>query len=199
MVLLGAPAPALIWASSGAGLYAICVVRGVGFAIFTIAGTVSTGEIAPPGRHGEIAGLYGLAAAIPNVVLVPVSVLLLHDVGFWPVAVLAALPVPGALFGIGAGWREGAGSAAAAAGVGGCLAGVGRCDRGPAGARARGGAVCADDRRRRGRDDPADRAQRARRDRRPGVVRGDGRGGPLAGGRPRCVATASACCSQAPA
>ena len=43
---------------------------------------------------------------VPNVVLVPLSVLLLHDVGFWPVAVLAALPVPGALFAIGAGWRR---------------------------------------------------------------------------------------------
>ncbi|MFZ0385021.1 MAG: MFS transporter, partial [Solirubrobacteraceae bacterium] len=104
MVVLGAPAPALIWAGSGAGLYVICVVRGVGFAIFTIAGTVSTGEIAPPSRHGEVAGLYGLGAAIPNIVLVPVSVLLLHDVGFWPVAVLAALPVPGALFALGGGW-----------------------------------------------------------------------------------------------
>ena len=107
MVLLGAPAPALIWANSGAGLYAICVVRGIGFAIFTIAGTVSTGEIAPPGRHGEVAGLYGLAAMVPNVAFVPLSVLLLHNVGFWPVAVLAALPVPGALFAIGGGAAAG--------------------------------------------------------------------------------------------
>ena len=103
MLLLGAPALGLIWASSGAGLYAICVVRGVGFAIFTIAGTVSTGEFAPSGRHGEVAGLYGLAAMVPSVVLVPLSVLLLHNVGFWPVAILAALPVPGALFAIGSG------------------------------------------------------------------------------------------------
>ena len=87
MVALGAPAGRAVgWADAGAGLSAICVVRGVGFAIFTIAGTVSTGEIAPAGRHGELAGLYGLAATVPNVVLVPLSVLLLHDVGFWPVA-----------------------------------------------------------------------------------------------------------------
>ncbi len=126
MVALGAPAPALIWASSGAGLYAICVVRGIGFAIFTIAGTVSTGEIAPPGRHGDLVGLYGLAAMIPNVVLVPLSVLLLHDVGFWPVAVLAALPVPGALFAIGGGRRQPAagGAAGAAGGVRGAAGGV---------------------------------------------------------------------------
>jgi Major Facilitator Superfamily len=125
MVLLGAPAPALIWASSGAGLYAICVVRGVGFAIFTIAGTVSTGEVAP-GRHGEVVGIYGLAAMIPNVVLVPLSVLLLHDVGFWPVAVLAALPVPGALFAIGSGpGRRAAGGAHGLVAVGGAGPGPG--------------------------------------------------------------------------
>ena len=44
MVALGAPAPALIWAGPGAWLYVICIVRGVGFAILTISGTVSTGD-----------------------------------------------------------------------------------------------------------------------------------------------------------
>jgi MFS family permease len=117
MVALGAPAPALIWAGSGTGLYAICVIRGIGFALFTIGGTVLTGEIAPPGRHGELAGLYGLSAAIPSVVLVPLSVLLLHDVGFWPVAVLATLPVPGALFALGAGRRSGGVAASVSAGA----------------------------------------------------------------------------------
>src|SRR6201994_545460 len=66
LLALGLPAPLLAWAHSGLGLYAICVVRGSGFAIFTIAGTVTTAELAPPGRLGEVAGLYGLAAAGPN-------------------------------------------------------------------------------------------------------------------------------------
>ena len=109
MVALGAPAPALILASSGVGLYAICVVRGVGFAIFTIAGTVSTGEIAPPSRHRRAGRAVRAGAAIPAVALVPLSVLLLHNIGFWPVAVLATLPVPGALFAVGSGWRRSAG------------------------------------------------------------------------------------------
>jgi hypothetical protein len=140
MVALGAPAPALIWVHAGTGLYAICVVRGVGFAIFTIGGTVSTGEIAPPGRHGEVVGLYGLAAMIPNVVFVPLSVLLLHDVGFWPVAVLAALPVPGVLFAVGAGRRRAPGGApgftavSADGGAGDGGAGAGGAGAGGAGA-----------------------------------------------------------------
>lgn len=105
LLALGAPAPLLAWAGSGPGLYAICAVRGIGFAIFTIAGTLMVAEIAPEGLLGDVAGLYGLAAAIPSVALVPLSVLLLHVVGFWPVAVISTVPVLGAVLVIGAGWR----------------------------------------------------------------------------------------------
>jgi MFS family permease len=106
LVVLGLPAPLLIWARSGAGLYSICVLRGVGFAVFTVAGAFMASEVAPPGRQGEVAGLYGLAAAIPNVVLLPLGVLLLHASGFWPVAVIAGLPAVGAALALGGGWRR---------------------------------------------------------------------------------------------
>jgi len=106
LVALGLPAPALIWASTGAGLYSICVVRGVGFAIFTVAGAFMASEVAPPGRQGETAGLYGLAAAIPNVTLLPLAVLLLHALGFWSIAAIAGLPVLGAVLALGGGWRR---------------------------------------------------------------------------------------------
>jgi MFS family permease len=115
LVVMGLPAPLLIWASSGVGLYSICVLRGVGFAVFTVAGAFMAGEIAPPGRQGEVAGLYGLAGGIPNVILIPLSVLLLHAVGFWPIAVIAGLPAIGAVLAFGSGWRRvGRGSTEAA-------------------------------------------------------------------------------------
>jgi MFS family permease len=106
LVVMGLPAPLLIWAHSGAGLYAICVVRGVGFAVFTVAGAFMASEVAPPGRQGEVAGLYGLAAGIPNVIMIPLSVLLLHAVGFWPIAAIAGLPAVGAAVALGGGWRR---------------------------------------------------------------------------------------------
>jgi len=109
LLALGLPAPFLLWAPSGAPLYGICVIRGVGFAAFTVAGTFMTSEIAPPGRQGEVAGLYGLAAAIPSVIMIPLGVLLLHQVGFWPVALIAALPVLGSVLALGSGWRRPAG------------------------------------------------------------------------------------------
>lgn len=108
LVALGLPAPLLIWASSGAGLYAICVLRGMGFAVFTVAGAFMASEVAPPGREGEAAGLYGLAAAIPNVVMVPLGVLLLHAPGFWLVASIGGLPAVGATLAWGGGWRRAA-------------------------------------------------------------------------------------------
>ena len=106
LLVLGLPAPLLIWASSGAGLYSICVLRGVGFAVFTVAGAFMASEVAPPGRQGEAAGLYGLAAGIPNVIVIPLAVLLLHAVGFWPIAAIAGLPAVGAALALGSGWRR---------------------------------------------------------------------------------------------
>lgn len=106
LIALGLPAPALIWAPTGPPLYGICVIRGVGFAVFTVAGTLMTSEIAPPGRHGQVTGLYGLAAAVPSLIMIPLGVLLLHEVGFWPIALIAALPALGATLALGSGWRR---------------------------------------------------------------------------------------------
>lgn len=101
LLALSLPAPLLLWASAGAGLYGVCAIRGVGFAIFAVAGTFMVSEVAPPGRQGEVAGLYGLAAALPKVFMVPLAVLLLRTVGFWPIAVLAAVPALGATAALG--------------------------------------------------------------------------------------------------
>lgn len=101
LIALSLPAPLLLWASAGAGLYCVCAIRGVGFAIFAVAGTFMVSEVAPPGRQGEVAGLYGLAAAFPKVIMIPLAVLLLRTVGFWPIAVLAAVPALGATLALG--------------------------------------------------------------------------------------------------
>jgi MFS family permease len=108
LAVLGLPSPLLIWVSSGPGLYSICVLRGVGFAVFTVAGAFMASEVAPAGREGETAGLYGLAAAIPNVTMIPLAVVLLHASGFWPIAAIAGLPAAGAALALGGGWRRSA-------------------------------------------------------------------------------------------
>jgi predicted MFS family arabinose efflux permease len=93
LLALGVPAP-LYALDDGLGwLLWISAVRGVGFAILTVLGSVLAGRIVPPERRGEALGLYGLSVAVPNLVAVPAGVaLVLHGAAGW-MAWLAALPV----------------------------------------------------------------------------------------------------------
>ncbi len=93
LVALGAPCPLYALFTDLGPLLAFSAVRGVGFALLTVIGSTLTRLLAPPGRHGEAAGLYGLAIGVPGVIVVPGAVALAQSAGYWPVAVLAALPV----------------------------------------------------------------------------------------------------------
>lgn len=93
LVALGAPAPLLALTSDLAPLLAISAVRGTGFALLTVVGSTLTWTLSPRGRHGEAAGLYGLAIGLTGVVVVPGAVAVAQNLAFWPVVVLATMPV----------------------------------------------------------------------------------------------------------
>lgn len=100
LVALGAPAPLYLVSTDLLPLMAVSAVRGTGFAVLTVVGSTLTWSLAPPGRHGEAAGIYGLAIGLTGIAVVPGAVALAQNVGFVPVAVLATLPllaVPSAL------------------------------------------------------------------------------------------------------
>lgn len=98
LVLLGAPAPIYGLSSGLPSLLGLSAVRGLGFALLTVIGATLTGVVAPPSRHGEAVGIYGLAIALPNLVGVPAGVALTQAGHFPLVAVLAACPVLGLPF-----------------------------------------------------------------------------------------------------
>jgi predicted MFS family arabinose efflux permease len=94
LMLLGAPCP-LLAISHGLGwLIALSLVRGAGFAIFTVVGTLVVTEIAAPGRRGQAIGLYGLAGA-GAYLTVPAGVALTLGGHFVWVAWISAAPVLG--------------------------------------------------------------------------------------------------------
>jgi predicted MFS family arabinose efflux permease len=93
LVALGAPSPLYLVSDDLLPMLVLSAVRGTGFAVLTVVGSTLTAVLAPAGRHGESVGLYGLAVAVPNLAVVPGAVALAQNVGFWPVAVLATLPV----------------------------------------------------------------------------------------------------------
>ena len=93
VLALGAPSPLYLLSTDLAPMLAVSAVRGLGFGVLTVLGSALTAVLAPPGRQGEAVGLYGLAIAVPNLLVVPGAVALAQNVAFWPVVVLATCPV----------------------------------------------------------------------------------------------------------
>ena len=101
VIALGAPSPMYLLSTDLVPMLAVSAVRGVGFGVLTVIGSALTAVLAPPHRHGEAVGLYGLAVAAPNLLVVPGAVALAQNVSFWPVVVLATCPVLAVPFGAG--------------------------------------------------------------------------------------------------
>jgi predicted MFS family arabinose efflux permease len=93
LIALGAPSP-LYALGDGLGWLAwISVLRGAGFGVLTVLGSLLAVQVAPRTRRGEAVGLYGLAIAVPNLVAVPAGVaLVLHGHPGW-LAWLGACPL----------------------------------------------------------------------------------------------------------
>jgi predicted MFS family arabinose efflux permease len=101
LVLLGAPALALLASSSLAVVLAVSAVRGVGFAITTVAGGALTASLIPAERRGEGLGLAGIVSGVPALLCLPLGVWAAVHWGFGPVfaataaaALLALVSVP---------------------------------------------------------------------------------------------------------
>jgi predicted MFS family arabinose efflux permease len=90
---LGAPSPMYLLSTDLTPMLVVSAIRGIGFGVLTVMGAALAVVLAPPGRRGEAIGLYGLAIAVPNLLVVPGAVALAQNVAFWPVVVLATCPV----------------------------------------------------------------------------------------------------------
>lgn len=91
LVLLGAPALALTASSHLAAILAVCTVRGLGFGIVVVLGSMLVATLVPAQRRGEGFGLYGVVVGVPAVLALPVGVFLAGRVGYPAVFVAAAL------------------------------------------------------------------------------------------------------------
>ena len=74
VVLLGAPALALVVREPPAVMMGISLVRGIGFGLCGVATGALTAKLLPPGRRGEGLGLLGLVSGVPAIVALPAGV-----------------------------------------------------------------------------------------------------------------------------
>lgn len=95
MVLLGLPALAHILSDDLLPVLALSAVRGLGFGILTVTGSAAVAELVEETHRGRAIGAYGLAVAIPNLVLLPSAPYVAEQLGFEVVFVVSALPLLG--------------------------------------------------------------------------------------------------------
>jgi MFS family permease len=113
LVLLGAPALAVPALSDLGPLMAVCVLRGIGFAIVVVAVGALAAAALPEERRGEGLGLFGVVASLPAVAGLPMGVWLVPAAGFpvvFAVGALVSLVAVGTVVGLPAGTAAGSGS-----------------------------------------------------------------------------------------
>lgn len=95
LVLLGVPGVLLALSDGLAVVLGLSAVRGVGFGVLTVTGSAAVATLVSTERRGEAIGAYGLAVAVPNLVLLPAGPWIADSVGFWVAFTLSGLPLVG--------------------------------------------------------------------------------------------------------
>lgn len=95
--LLSLGAPAILQATSSdlSVILLSSAVRGIGFGILTVGGATAIALLVPAARRGAAIGIYGLAVAGPQLVLVSSAPILEQHLGKLVVTLIATLPVLG--------------------------------------------------------------------------------------------------------
>ncbi|MCX5051248.1 MULTISPECIES: MFS transporter [unclassified Streptomyces] len=91
LFLLGAPAMVLTVSGSMAWIVAVCLVRGLGFALTIVAGGALTASLIPAERRGEGLAVVGVVSGVPSLIALPLGLWLVGQVGYGPVAVAAGV------------------------------------------------------------------------------------------------------------
>ncbi|MGB3828398.1 MAG: MFS transporter [Ornithinimicrobium sp.] len=98
MVLMGVPALLHFFSDALLPILVLSAVRGVGFGILTVTGSAALAELVEPARRGRAIGAYGLAIALPSLVVLPLAPWVAQTWSFTWVFLVAGAPVLGIPF-----------------------------------------------------------------------------------------------------
>lgn len=93
LVLLGAPAPLQALSPQLWLVLLTSAMRGVGFGILTVCGSIAVALLVAPESRGRAVGAYGLVIAVPQIVLTPAAPWLAESLGFPLVLTFGAVPL----------------------------------------------------------------------------------------------------------
>lgn len=95
LLLLGAPSLLHLLSDDLLPTLALSAVRGLGFGVLTVTGSAAVAELVPAPQRGAAIGAYGLAVAVPQLLLLPFGPWMAAEVGFGVVFAAGALPLLG--------------------------------------------------------------------------------------------------------
>lgn len=95
LLLLGAPSLLHLLSDDLLPTLALSAVRGLGFGIVTVIGSAAVAELVHAPQRGAAIGAYGLAVAVPQLLLLPFGPWMATEVGFGVVFAAGALPLLG--------------------------------------------------------------------------------------------------------
>ncbi|MGB7425966.1 MAG: MFS transporter [Ornithinimicrobium sp.] len=98
MALMGVPALLHIFSDALVPILVLSAIRGVGFGILTVTGSAAVAELVEPERRGKAIGAYGLAIALPNLVVLPLAPWVAQTWSFTWVFIVAGVPLLGIPF-----------------------------------------------------------------------------------------------------
>ncbi|MFK0107365.1 MFS transporter [Streptomyces sp. NPDC091217] len=91
LFLMGAPALVLPVSSQVAWIAAVCLLRGLGFALTIVAGGALTATLIPPERRGEGLAVVGLVSGVPSLIALPLGLWLAGHAGYGATAVTGGM------------------------------------------------------------------------------------------------------------
>jgi len=97
LVLLAVPSPLLGVSDSLAWVLPLSAARGAGLGLSAVVGSAALARLAPPGALAKAAGFYSLAITLPNLVFMPLGMLLVDAVGYRVTFALGSVSLLGLL------------------------------------------------------------------------------------------------------
>lgn len=97
LIALGAPATLQVLSTSSAAILISSALRGIGFGILTVGGATAMALLVPAERRGAAVGAYGLAIALPQLLLMSSAPVLEQRFGSFAMTLIATLPLVGLL------------------------------------------------------------------------------------------------------
>ena len=95
LIALGAPATLQVLSSGSAAILVSSALRGIGFGILTVGGATAMALLVPAERRGAAVGVYGLAVALPQLLLMSSAPVLDQRFGSFAMTLIATLPLAG--------------------------------------------------------------------------------------------------------